>query len=50
VRAKGFVETSEGVRVVQGVGPRIELAAPESPPDPERLGLVVLVHRAEPGA
>jgi multidrug resistance efflux pump len=45
VRAKGFVQTSEGVRVVQGVGPRIQLSAPPNPVPPELIGRVVVIHR-----
>jgi len=44
LRAKGFVETSEGPRLVQGVGARIELA-PVSAPPPELLGRVVVIRR-----
>jgi hypothetical protein len=33
------------VRLVQGVGPRIELVVPESPPPRELLGRVVLIRR-----
>lgn len=45
VRAKGWVATSAGVRLVQGVGRRIELT-PGEPPGPEWLGRVVLIRRA----
>ena len=44
LRAKGFVETSEGARLVQGVGRRIELSR-LSPPDPQLLGRVAIVRR-----
>ena len=44
LRAKGFVETSEGARLVQGVGRRIELSK-LSPPDPQLLGRVAIVRR-----
>lgn len=46
LRAKGFVRTSHGVQLVQGVGRRIEVTdAPVSPP--ERLvGHVVVIRRA----
>jgi len=45
LRAKGFVDTAEGLRLVQGVGVRIELAPPASPPPPELVGRVVLIRR-----
>jgi cobalamin biosynthesis protein CobW len=45
LRAKGFVETAEGLRLVQGVGPRIELVVPEVPPPRELVGRVVLIRR-----
>ncbi len=48
LRAKGFVETAEGLRLVQGVGPRIELVTPDSPPPRELIGKVVLIRRAAP--
>jgi len=44
LRAKGFVETSEGARLVQGVGRRVELL-PATPPEPGLLGRVVIVRR-----
>ena len=45
LRAKGFVETAVGPRVLQAVGPRIELVdAPSAPP--ELRGRVVLIRRA----
>ena len=46
LRAKGFVETREGVRLVQVVGRRIEWSEPDTPPAPEMIGRVVLIHRA----
>jgi hypothetical protein len=45
LRAKGFVATREGLRVVQGVGARIELASPEVPPPAELVGRVVVIRR-----
>ncbi len=45
LRAKGFVETNEGVRLVQVVGRRIELSPPDETPDPAMLGRVVLIRR-----
>lgn len=46
VRTKGFVQTAEGVRLVQGVGRRLELTEPEGPVAPELLGRVVVIRRA----
>ena len=45
LRAKGFVETDRGLRIVQGVGARIELEEPREPPPPELLGRVVVIRR-----
>ncbi len=45
LRAKGFVDTAEGIRLVQVVGRRIELTEPETPPDPSLLGRVVVIQR-----
>jgi len=47
IRAKGFVRTPDGVRVVQGVGPRIQLTRPEVEVDPSLVGRVVVIHRVE---
>ena len=44
LRAKGFVATHEGLRLVQGVGARIELTQAESAP-PELIGRVVVIRR-----
>jgi cobalamin biosynthesis protein CobW len=46
LRVKGFVRTREGLRVVQGVGARVELAAPDSEPPPELVGRLVVIRRA----
>jgi G3E family GTPase len=46
LRAKGFVETRAGLRLLQGVGARVELSAPEAPPPPALVGRVVIVRRA----
>jgi len=46
LRIKGFVETAAGVRVVQGVGPRIEFNEPAEPPAPGLLGRLVVIRRA----
>ena len=44
LRAKGFVATQEGVRLVQVVGRRIELTdVPD--PGPDLLGRVIVVRR-----
>jgi cobalamin biosynthesis protein CobW len=45
LRAKGFVETASGPRLVQGVGARIELDEVAEPPPPELLGRVIVIHR-----
>src|SRR5262245_1772194 len=45
LRAKGFVATREGLRLVQGVGARIELASPDVAPPPELVGRVVVIRR-----
>lgn len=46
LRAKGWAETAEGPRLVQGVGRRIELV-PGAPPGPEWAGRVVLIRRGD---
>jgi len=45
LRAKGFVETAAGVRLVQGVAGRVELTAVSAPPPPALLGRVVVIER-----
>lgn len=45
LRAKGWVETEAGPRLVQGVGRRIELS-PGAPPGPEWRGRVVVIRRS----
>jgi len=45
LRAKGWVETAEGARLVQGVGRRIELS-PGAPPGPEWARRVVVIRRS----
>jgi G3E family GTPase len=47
LRAKGFVDTAEGPRLVQGVGDRIELSAITGPPPEDLMGRVVLIRRAD---
>ena len=46
VRAKGFVETADGMRLVQGVGRRIELI-PATTPDPALIGHLVVIRRRD---
>jgi cobalamin biosynthesis protein CobW len=46
LRAKGFVRTRAGVRLVQRVGPRLELLEVEGEVAPELLGRVVVIRRA----
>ncbi|MBW1882835.1 MAG: hypothetical protein JRJ58_04860 [Deltaproteobacteria bacterium] len=46
LRAKGFVETDEGLRIVQVVGRRFEISVPSETPPPELVGRVVLIRRA----
>ena len=43
LRTKGFVRTTEGVRVVQGVGRRLELTAADGPVDEGLVGRVVVI-------
>jgi len=45
LRAKGFVRTSHGLQLVQGVGRRIELADVALPPPAALLGRVVVIIR-----
>jgi cobalamin biosynthesis protein CobW len=47
LRIKGFVHTSEGLRLVQGVGPRIELLPVDAPPPGELIGRLVLIRRRD---
>ena len=46
LRAKGFVLTSEGPRILQGVGPRIELSKLDFEPPADLLGRIVLIRRS----
>lgn len=46
LRAKGFVETTRGLELVQVVGRRIEWCAAETPADPALLQRVVRIWRA----
>ena len=50
LRVKGFVCTPGGVRLVQGVGPRIELEPAPVSVDDALVGRLVLIRRAIPGA
>jgi len=51
LRAKGFVRTREGLRLVQVVGRRVEIGPPPEPPPPELVGRIVTIRRAAvPGA
>jgi cobalamin biosynthesis protein CobW len=45
LRGKGFVRTSEGLRLVQGVGRRIELSEPQFSPPAALVGHVVIITR-----
>ena len=45
LRAKGFVLTSAGLRLVQGVGPRVDLVEPPMNPPEHLLGRLVLIRR-----
>ncbi len=48
LRAKGFVTTDRGLRLVQVVGRRIEILEVDAPVAPELLDRVVLIRRAAP--
>lgn len=45
LRAKGFVASDAGLRVVQGVGARVELAPADAQPPAELVGRVVVIRR-----
>ncbi len=47
LRTKGFIRTADGVRVVQGVGPRIEVTAPNKTIDDDLVGRVVVIRRED---
>ena len=49
LRAKGFVQTSAGLRLVQGVGSRVDLIEPAMNPPEHLLGRLVLIRRS-PGS
>ena len=46
LRAKGFAQTSDGLRLVQGVGPRVELIEPAMPPPDHLMGRIVLIRKS----
>ena len=46
LRSKGFVDTADGLRLVQGVGARLEIGAVDVDPAPSLIGRVVLIRRA----
>lgn len=46
LRAKGFVSTDQGTRLVQVVGRRIEITTPDFDPPDELIGRIVLIQRA----
>ncbi len=47
LRVKGVVRTSEGLRLVQGVGPRIHLVVPPSKIPDNLIGRVVAIRRVD---
>jgi G3E family GTPase len=47
LRAKGFVKTERGLRLIQLVGQRIEWTDVDHPPDPLQVGSVVVIKRAD---
>jgi len=47
LRAKGFVHTAAGLRLLQAVGRRVQLQVVAAPPDAALLGSVVVIRRAE---
>jgi cobalamin biosynthesis protein CobW len=49
LRAKGFVDTDEGLRIVQGVAGRIELSKPHESPPAHLVGRVVVIERRPRG-
>ena len=46
LRAKGFVQTSVGLRLVQGVGPRVDLIEPSVKPPEHLMGRLILIRRS----
>ena len=49
LRAKGFVRTAEGPRLVQLVGRRLEITEPEIDVDPALFGKIVRIRRSQSG-
>ncbi len=47
LRIKGIVKTSDGLKLVQGVGPRIDLSAPPSNLPQEMIGRLIVIRRQE---
>lgn len=47
LRIKGFVVTAEGLRLVQGVGPRVQLTPTQAAVDADMLGRLVVIERNE---
>lgn len=47
LRAKGFVETERGLRLVQVVGRRIEWTSVDLPLDPGQIGRLILIRRSD---
>ncbi len=51
LRAKGFVQTSQGLRLLQGVGTRIDLIETSVHPPDHLLGRIVVIRRStQPGS
>lgn len=51
LRTKGFVHTSKGVRLLQGVGRRVDLLEPPAQPPENLIGRIVLIRRSHgPGS
>jgi G3E family GTPase len=46
LRAKGFAETAEGIRLIQVVGRRVEITQPDDMPPAELIGRIVLIARS----
>lgn len=46
LRAKGFVETDQGLRLIQVVGRRVEIELPPEPPPTRLIGRIVTIRRA----
>jgi G3E family GTPase len=50
LRAKGFVRTDKGLRLVQVVGRRVEISEPEGAVPDALVGRLVMIQRAQPGS